>query len=108
MTTRAFRACYRTPGPTDGNAMTALLIAYDLNSPGHRQEQLLTLIKKEFPWAKLSESSYAVVTMRPPAPVFDLLKPLLGKSDQLLVIALSRRHRGVGSEPVVDWLDKLL
>lgn len=88
--------------------MAALLIAYDLNSPGQRHEELLALIKKKFPWAKLSESSYAVGTTMTPAQVFDLLKPFLDKNDQLFVIELKRNYRGVGSKAVVDWLDKFL
>ena len=42
--------------------MAALLVTYDLNSPGQRHADLLEFLKKTFAWAKLSESSYAIST----------------------------------------------
>ena len=88
--------------------MAALLIAYDLNSPGQRHNEILALIKKKFPWAKLSESSYAIATNMTPAQAFDLFKPYLDKNDQLFVIELKRSYKGLGSKEVVDWLDRFL
>ena len=50
--------------------MAALLVTYDLNSPGQRHADLLEFLKKTFAWAKLSESSYAISTNKTPAQVF--------------------------------------
>lgn len=42
--------------------MAALLITYDLNSPGQKHAKVLEKIKSFEGWARLSESSYAINT----------------------------------------------
>jgi CRISPR/Cas system-associated endoribonuclease Cas2 len=88
--------------------MAALLVTYDLNSPGQRHADLLEFLKKTFAWAKLSESSYAISTNKTPAQVFAQLKPYIDKNDQIYVLTLSRPYMGLGKKEVNDWLERNL
>ena len=54
--------------------MAVLLVTYDLNRPGKDYPDLLKTIK-EYSWAKISESSYAINTTKSPIDVFNQLKP---------------------------------
>lgn len=54
--------------------MAAVVVAYDLNSPVQRHADLLEYLKKNFAWAKLSESAYAIATDKTPEQVYALLK----------------------------------
>lgn len=88
--------------------MAALLVAYDLNSPGQRHTDLLAYLKKHFGWAKLSESAYAIATDLTPDQVYAALKTFLDKNDQLYVIKLNHAHAGQGPKAINDWLAKHL
>lgn len=88
--------------------MAALLITYDLQSPGQRHTQLLDAIKKFPGWAKLSESSYAVSTQSSPQQVYDYLAQYLDANDNLYVINLTRPYYGRGPQDVNEWLAKNL
>jgi len=87
--------------------MAVLLVTYDLNKPGKDYADLLKTIKS-FPWARLSESSYAIKTEQTPQQVFDKLKPYLGQNDNLYVINLKRPYAGFGPQDVNDWLESNL
>lgn len=87
--------------------MAALLITYDLNKPGKDYGDVLKTIK-EYPWARLSESCYAIKTEQTPQQVFDRLKPFLDQNDNLYVINLKRPYAGFGPKDVNDWLDSNL
>jgi CRISPR-associated endonuclease Cas2 len=89
--------------------MSVFLITYDLNkeSDNRDREGLLKKIR-EFGYARLSESSYAVTTSLTASQVFDQVKPFLDKNDYLLVIPLYKPYRGFHLQQVIDWLDKYL
>jgi hypothetical protein len=87
--------------------MTVLLVTYDLNAPGKKHKEVLEKIK-EYPWAKLSESSYAIKTTSTPQSLFDSLKPHIDNSDNLYVITLKMPYAGFGPKDVNDWLDSNL
>jgi CRISPR/Cas system-associated endoribonuclease Cas2 len=83
--------------------MATYLITYDLNNPGQRHSQILKAIK-EYSWARLSESSYAIETTASPQQVFNSLSNNLDKNDNLYVINLSRPYYGQGPQDVNNWL----
>ncbi len=84
--------------------MAVVMVTYDLNAPGQKHAELLGKIK-EYPWAKLSESSYAIKTTSTPQSVFDSLKPYIDDSDNLYVILLKKPYAGFGPKEVNDWLE---
>jgi len=86
--------------------MSIKLIAYDLHQPGQNYD-LLSFIKT-FPYAQLSESSYAVKCQMPPDELYNGLSQYLDKNDQLLILTLSKPMAGQGFGNVVDWLEQHL
>jgi CRISPR/Cas system-associated endoribonuclease Cas2 len=87
--------------------MAVLLITYDLNSPGQKHAKLLEKVK-QYNWARLSESSYAIETDESPQQVFDSLRPITDQNDNLYVINLKRPYAGFGPQDVNDWLESKL
>lgn len=84
--------------------MSELLITYDLNNEIKRPN-ILASIKALGPWAKLSESSYAVVTAMTPAQVFQHLQKHLDSDDTCYVITLRKPYAGRGPQDVNKWLE---
>ena len=85
--------------------MAAFLVTYDLNKETVRPK-IVDEIRK-WPWARLSESSYAVDAISVDA-VYNTLKPLIDDNDNLFVIPLKKPYHGWGPKEVHDWLaDKL-
>ncbi len=87
--------------------MPVLIITYDLNDPGQNYHDVLDFIKS-YPWAKLSESSYAIETNKSPNTIFNRISKFLDKNDTLYVITLRVPWNGQGSKKVIDWLRKRL
>lgn len=87
--------------------MAVLLVTYDLNRPGKDYPDLLKAIK-EYPWAKLSESSYAISTSQSASDVFNQLRLFIDKNDNIYVINLKRPYAGFGPKEVNDWLEQYL
>ena len=87
--------------------MAVLLVTYDLNRPGKDYPDLLKTIK-EYSWAKISESSYAINTTKSPIDVFNQLKPFVDKNDNLYIINLKRPYTGFGPKEVNEWLEQNL
>jgi len=88
--------------------MAVYCITYDLNSPGQNHSKLLEFIKKNFSWARLSESSYAVSSPQGPQNIFNMLSSLLDNNDTLYVITMKKPFFGHGPKDVNDWLNKNL
>ena len=65
--------------------MATYIVTYDLNNET-RRPPIVQAIKTYGNWARLSESSYAIVTAETPQQVFDKLKKHLDGDDQLYVI----------------------
>ncbi len=87
--------------------MTVLLITYDLNKPGKDYDDLLKAIRN-YSWARLSESSYAIKTEQTPQQVFDKLRPYLDQNDNIYIINLKKPYAGFGPKDVNEWLDNNL
>ena len=87
--------------------MSTLLVTYDLDRPGQDYTDVLGVIKK-FPWARLSESSYAVFTELTAQQLYDRLSPFIDSNDTLYVITLNEPSAGHGPREVNDWLNKFL
>lgn len=85
--------------------MAVFLVTYDLNKEATRPKILDKI--REWPWAKLSESSYAVESTSVEA-VYNQLKPMIDDNDNLFVITLKQPYTGWGPKDVHDWLQKKL
>ena len=88
--------------------MKYYLVTYDLNTSGQNYQDLLKKIKDSGVWARLSESSYAVGTLKTPQQLFDDLKTCLDSNDQLYIVNITKPYTGVGPEEVNKWLESKL
>jgi CRISPR/Cas system-associated endoribonuclease Cas2 len=88
--------------------MAALLVTYDLNSPGQKHAKVLELIKSSNNWERLSESSYVINTSLSPDQVYKHFEKLLDTNDNIWIISLKKPYSGFGSKKVIDWLDNNL
>lgn len=87
--------------------MPVYVITYDLNREIVRPN-ITKAIKDAYPWARLSESCYAVSTTATSSQIYNKLKPLIDENDNIYVIPLKKPHTGFGPKDVNDWLDRNL
>ncbi|MBI2255276.1 MAG: hypothetical protein HYU58_11700 [Proteobacteria bacterium] len=87
--------------------MACYLVTYDLNAEVKRPPIVKT-IKSFGAWAKLSESSYAIVSSGTAEQVYNSLVHLIDQNDELRVIPIRQNWFGWGYKTVNDWLDKNL
>lgn len=91
-------------GNDEVNTMTVYLITYDLNLESVRPA-IVPYIKQNFPWARLSESSYAIESDMTALALRDHLLSLFGDAnDNLFVMTLTLPWAGQGPKDVLDWL----
>ena len=87
--------------------MAVLLVTYDLNKPGQDYDDFIATFKN-YPWARLSESSYAIDTTKSPSTIYSELKPYIDKGDQVYIITLSKPLSYWGPKDVNAWLEERL
>lgn len=83
--------------------MAAFIIAYDLVKEVQRP-RITVEIHKNWDWAKLSESSYAITTNESANVVFERLQFMLDNDDRLYVVPIHGPGAGFGPTEVIDWL----
>jgi hypothetical protein len=83
--------------------MAVYLVTCDLNKEKSRPD-ILKDIRDGKSWAKLSESSYAIVSSETATQVYNRLVKHLDDNDTLLVITMERPYYGQSSQEVIDWL----
>jgi len=86
--------------------MAIKLVTYDLNEEKKKRGDYEGLLKaiKSYPWARLSESSYAIQTDRLPQALFKEFQPHVDDNDFLLVLTLNQPWWGTQKQDVMDWL----
>lgn len=82
--------------------MAIYIVAYDLNKEIKRPP-IVAEVKKT-PWARLSESSYAIKTAETVERVHARFRKHLDENDDFYVITLSRPWDGYGPKAVIQWL----
>ena len=87
--------------------MAVLLITYDLKRPGQAYDSMMAYIKQH-PWARLSESSYAIETNTSPHAVSSRIREITDSNDNIYVITLTRPYYGWGPQDVNEWLQQRL
>lgn len=66
--------------------MACYIVSYDLRNPGRNYEDLYEYLKSYRKWAKLTESTWAIVTENSAVEVRDHLKYVLDENDRIFVI----------------------
>ena len=85
------------------------IVTYDLGQPTQRYDELLTLIKDCPRWARLSQSSYLVVSDMTAVELRDKFKTVLDGNDRLYVGAVKTPAAWTGMpEVVTGWIKKEL
>jgi len=87
--------------------MAVYLVTYDLNKETTRPN-ITKKLRDEFPYAMLSESSYAIQTTSTVEQVHAFFKPILDDNDTFYVITLKNPWTGFGPKVVNEWLEKHL
>lgn len=87
--------------------MAVLLFTYDLHKPKKDYEKLYELIKSNG-YAKLSESSYAIITEDSASEYYDKVKPLVDSDDRFYIIPLGKPYAGYGPKKINGWLEENL
>jgi len=82
--------------------MAVYLVTYDLNKEKVRPPIVEKI--REFSYARLSESSYAIRTDLSVDQVYAIFDKFKDGNDSLYVITLSQPYRGFGDEIVNDWI----
>lgn len=89
--------------------MSVLLVTYDLNKePDSSDYKGFMKVIKSYPWARLSESSYAIATSKSVEQIYSELSAYADKNDYVYIIRLHRPYTGFGPTRVNDWLDENL
>ena len=89
--------------------MNALLITYDLNRETYRPHIVDAIKDLGLSYTKLSESSYAIVTLEmTPEDVYTCLDDLIDDDDRIYIITISKPWEGYGSEKTDRWLNESL
>ena len=88
--------------------MSAHIITYDLSRPGRNYDELYARIKSYGTWARITESSWTIVTEQSPVAVRDHLKPALDSNYKLFVSTLGVSAWIGLSKEISDWLKKNL
>ena len=86
--------------------MTRYIITYDLSAPGRNYGALYERIKAYSAWARITESSFAIMTQQTSVQIRDNLGEVLDSNDKLLVGPLGvAAWMGLDKE-VSEWLQR--
>lgn len=66
--------------------MHCYIVLYDLCKPGHNYERLYIQLRSYEKWGRLTESAWAVVTLKTYDQIRDELKNCIDENDRLIVI----------------------
>ena len=84
--------------------MNMYVITYDLSRPGRNYDGLYNVIKSYNRWARLTESSWAIMTDQGEVALRDALTQVMDANDKLFVGKIvASAWRGVDQE-VHNWL----
>jgi len=93
------------------NVLRVLLVTYDLNNEGNKRPLIVGAIEAMGgECVQLSESSYAVLTIKSPNDIYERLKKdsLIDDDDVLHIVSLQKPFAGQGPKKTMKWLKKTL
>jgi hypothetical protein len=88
-----------------GKRMAVLIVIFDYSPAGASHYSMIRAIKK-YPWAKLTDTSYAISTELTPQTVFTQLRSLMESACNLYVMTSRKPFAGFGPQSVNDWLQQ--
>jgi hypothetical protein len=90
--------------------MTAVLIAYDLNSPGQTYDKLIEKIESYGTYAKVLKSTWIVAGPQLSAQgVSDALHRIIDANDTLFCVEIDGKARqGWLPKPIWDWMREVV
>ncbi|WP_436871719.1 hypothetical protein [Mammaliicoccus sciuri] len=88
--------------------MNTYLISYDLNNPGQKYNQLYELIKKFPDYIHMQDSVWIIQAVENSKFIYDYLKPVLDKGDNILIIKITRDYYGVSQPKKWEKLAKFI
>lgn len=81
------------------------IVCFDLNFPGQKYDELVTLIKQDHRWARLGRYAYLVESELTAVELRDRCKTALGGNDKLYVGQVSLPAAWTGmSDNVGNWI----
>jgi hypothetical protein len=86
--------------------MAVLIVLFDFSPTGASHYPMIRAIKS-YPWAKLTDTSYAISTDLTPQVVFNQLRGLMESSCNLYVMSSRKPFAGYGPQSVNEWLQRL-
>ena len=86
--------------------MAVYIVAYDLNKET-RRPPIVAEVQRD-PWARLSESSYAISTSETVQQVYERFKAYLDDNDTLFVITLNKPWQSWASDELNKWMNTYL
>lgn len=86
--------------------MAVRIVTYDLNQEKKKRGDYVGLLDliRTYPWARLSESSYAIETDQDAKTLYEQFTPHLDPNDFLLVLTLDQPWWGTQRPDVMEWL----
>ena len=87
---------------------TVRLISYTLKKPGQNYSGLLDYIRSFPSWAKITESSYAVVTTLPPGHLRNECRRHMDQNDTITVSTMVAPWSAYERKGLLDWLEQEL
>lgn len=89
--------------------MAVRIVTYDLNKEKSKADyDGFYSVIKSYPWARLSESSYAIETYESPSSIYSKLERYIDNNDYVLIITLNSPYYGQHDQKVLDWLKSKL
>jgi len=90
--------------------MSAIMVSYDLNSPGQKYEKLYEKLRAFGTYAKVVNSTWIVSGYGlTPQSVYDTLRPILDDNDHIFTVDITNDPKqGWLPQDVWDWIHKNL
>lgn len=84
--------------------MACYIISYDLRAPGRDYEKVYEKIKSFGKWAKITESTWAVVSAKTASQIRDDLKVIVDANDRLFVVKSGVEAAWRNTKCTSEWL----
>lgn len=84
--------------------MACYIVTYDLRAPGRNYENVHNKLKSYKKWAKVTESTWAVVTEDKAVTIRDALKAIVDPNDRIFVVKSGVEAAWFNSKCKNEWL----
>ena len=84
--------------------MACYIVTYDLRAPGRDYENVHNKLKSYTKWAKVTESTWAIVTEDKAVVIRDALKAIVDPNDRIFVVKSGVEAAWFNSKCKNEWL----